>query len=115
MLKHIGFFTFLWLLLSTSVFGQPALTAQPYEKDYQQIQKGDLKLWGCFDKPCSVDPDQINLFGYSTKYSIVSYHFLGRTGEKTFDILKSETDTSTRSFQTKREIYHLYFVANDLV
>src|SRR3990172_2248346 len=94
MLKHIGLASFLWLLLGTCVFGQSAGTVEPYEKVYQEIQKGDWKLWGCFDKPCSVDPGQINLFGYSTSVSIVGYYFIGRTGDKTFDILKSQTDRS---------------------
>ena len=109
MLKHIGLASFLVLLLGTSLFGQSTVTVEPYEMASREIKKGDYELWGCFDKPCSVDPGQINLFGFSSSVSIVGYHFIGWTGDKTFDILKSETDKSTRPWKEERKIYHLYF------
>lgn len=116
MLKHMVLASTFLMLSSSSALAQSTDGAYLYETEFQEIERGGWDLWGCFDKPCNVDPGQMNLFGFSRKNVITAgFHFVGRTGEKTFDVVKSTTEYSGNTSPTgrDRETYHLYFSANE--
>jgi len=115
MIKFVKLFHYIGLFLIVLFWGECVNSANLYEKNYQEIKVGEYKLWGCFDSPCNIDPDQINIFGYSTKYFSVGFYYIGRTGEKTFDLLKSDTDYSKLPFKKEEKISHIYFDPNDLL
>ena len=115
MLRNTGFIIFLFFLLSITLFGQSQLMAQSDNKPYQEIQKGDWKIWGCFEKPCSVTPEQMDLFGISSKYIKVVYRYIGQTGDCTFDIMKVTHNTSDNTSKMEKETYHINFGVNERV
>ena len=105
---YILFVLFVFATLANNVcYGESS------QKDFQQINVGDYIIWGCLDKPCSIDPGQIGMFVFRTTDNITEYGYKGRTGEKTFTIERSETDTLSKPRKEKKEIYSVYFTPND--
>ncbi|MFA4918971.1 MAG: hypothetical protein WC581_06955 [Thermodesulfovibrionales bacterium] len=81
--------------------------AETIEMNYQKFKIAEWDYWGCFDKPCIIDPGDFNIFGvYATSVGD-AWYYLGRTGEKTFNIFKS------MDFGKKEIIYSVYFTPND--
>jgi hypothetical protein len=113
--RNIGFIIFLFFLLSIPLLGQTRLMAQPDNKPYQEINKGDWKIWGCFEKACSVAPEQMDLFGISSKYIKIVYRYMGQTGDNTFDIMKVTHNTSDNTSKTEHATYHINSGVNELV
>ena len=109
MLKKMFLATFIFLLLSTSAFAQ---------KQEQEIKTDEYELKGCFDTPCYATIGSPSLFEFSLRRQSgktfrARYTFLGRTGEKTFDVNLYRSEP-TRS-GSHDEVKHVYFERNDTI
>lgn len=94
------------------VFGILAISEAAVFADVEKIVIGSDEMYGCFSKPCTVNPGETNLYynaGFGGKVATV-YYFYGRTGDKTFDVRRKSTGTFGED-----HIYHYYFVPNDTV
>ena len=81
--------------------------AETIEMNYQKFKIGEWDYWGCFDKPCTIDPCDFNVFHVGTGGIGNTWYYMGRTGDKTFNLLKS------KSYEKEEMIYSVYFTPND--
>ena len=64
-----------------------------------------IAIYGCFTKPCSFQPGFNNLFFFNDDILNIAFNYIGRTGDKTFDLVKLDYRASTT--------IHVYFTPND--
>jgi len=79
---------------------------ETYEIKKFTVEKWDY--WGCFDKPCTIDPGKLNVFAVSAGAGNVgsTWYYMGRTGDKTFGLLEED-------YAKKEKVYSIYFTPND--
>jgi hypothetical protein len=100
------------MMIGTSALAQSAAPSELGMEAMQTVRRGKYELMGCFDKPCAVEPSGSTIFGFRHDVGPSEFFsFLGRTGEKTFDLRVASNSSVGREAET----FHYYFNANDSI